>query len=156
MTARERLNAGGQLTQLAALGPDLAEKQRVLMEFGARTKCLRNEAGLTHQKLADRCFLRHDHISSIERGVWGPPLQLLLLLADAMDASMTELTEGLTVPTHEAGRAIVLAEIKRQPGIGSLALRQELEWPPAYVGLLVRYLAAHGEIVRRNARWELV
>jgi transcriptional regulator with XRE-family HTH domain len=153
MTDRRRTDGGGPLPQLAALGPDLQEKERVLREFGRHVKRLRIQAGLTHEKLAARCFLRHDHISDMERGLWGPPLLMLLLLADAMDLSVCELIGDMAAPTHEPGRAMVLRVIARRPGLKGPALAEAVGWPESYVTLLVRSLKARGEIVRRGVGW---
>jgi XRE family aerobic/anaerobic benzoate catabolism transcriptional regulator len=154
MTIRDPLDAGGPLPRLAALGRDRHEKDRVLRDFGRHVRRLRTEAGLTHETLATHCFLRHDHISDIERGLSGPSLLILLLLADALDVSVSELIGGLPAPTHEAGRAKVLEVIGRQPGITRRALGEAVGWPDSYVGLLVRYLAARGEIARQGTGWQ--
>jgi transcriptional regulator with XRE-family HTH domain len=154
MTGRSPIDTGGPLPQLAALGRDRQEKERVLRDFGRHVRRLRKEAGLTHETLAARCFLRHDHISDIERGLSGPPLPILLLLADAMEVSVPELIGELAAPTHKAGRAKILGAIRRRPGISSRELGAVVGWPASYVALLVRYLAARGEIARQRAGWQ--
>jgi transcriptional regulator with XRE-family HTH domain len=154
MTIRHPEDAGGPLQRLAALGRDRYEKERVLRDFGRHVRRLRKEAGLTQETFAAHCFLRHDHVSDIERGQSGPSLLILLLLADAMHVSVSELIGGLPAPTHRAGRAKILEVIGRQPGVTRRVLGETVGWPDSYVGLLVRYLAARGEIARLGTGWQ--
>jgi transcriptional regulator with XRE-family HTH domain len=155
MTGRSPIDTGGPLPRLAVLGRDREEKERVLRDFGRHVRRLRTEAGLTHETLAAQCFVRHDHISDIERGLSGPSLLILLLLADAMEVSVSELIGELPAPTHEAGRAKILGVIARRPGVTRRALREAVGWPDSYVGLLVRYLVARGEIARQGGGWHV-
>jgi transcriptional regulator with XRE-family HTH domain len=154
MTIRHPVDAGGPLPRLAALGRDRHEKERVLRDFGQHVRRLRTKAGLTHATLAAHCFLRHDHISDIERGLSGPSLLILLLLADALDVSVSELIGELPAPTHKAGRTKILGVIGRQLGVTRRELGEAVGWPDSYVGLLVRYLAARGEIARQGVGWQ--
>lgn len=125
-----------------------------MRDFGRHVRRLRKEAGLTHETLAAHCFLRHGYISDVERGLTGPSLLILLLLADAMDVSVSELIGELAAPTHRAVRAKILGVIGCRPGVTRRALGEAVGWPDSYVGLLVRYLAARGEIARQGTGWQ--
>lgn len=101
---------------------------------------LRVEAGLSQQKLADRCFMRHDQVSSFERGVRIPNLLALLLLAHGLDVSMDRLTEGLVAPARWASVAQMIELLARRPGISTDDVAESLCLPSWYVSELVLYL----------------
>jgi len=62
------------------------------MEFGARLRQLRNRAGLSQRKLADRVGIDYSYLSKIENGVIPPPSeQVIRRLAEVLDADGGEL-----------------------------------------------------------------
>jgi transcriptional regulator with XRE-family HTH domain len=140
---------------MAALGPDRPEKERFLVAFGQTIKSLRAAAGLSQTELAARCFLRHDHVSDLERGKRAPDLIVLLMLARALGASVTELTDGLAAPSRAVGMAGLLAFVAQQPGISSNALAAELRLPSWYVTQMIRYLDSVGAITPEPPGWRL-
>jgi ribosome-binding protein aMBF1 (putative translation factor) len=61
-------SASAKQARLAAL-PDKPGKDEILLAFGKSLSSLRAAARLSQDKLARRCFLRHDDIAHFERGV---------------------------------------------------------------------------------------
>jgi transcriptional regulator with XRE-family HTH domain len=129
-------------------GPDLHEASEVLRAFGRNLVLLRAEASVSQQKLADRCFMRHDQIHSFETGKRVPNLLTLLLLAQGLGVSVDSLTEGLTAPVRRASVAQVLELLARRPGISMDAAAESLQMPSWYVEELVLHLQSVGAIVR--------
>ena len=74
-------------TRYAAFGPDLRERDDVLLAFGGRLRALRVAAGLSQEELAVRCFMRRAQISAVERAVRAPDLPDLLVLAERLGVS---------------------------------------------------------------------
>jgi transcriptional regulator with XRE-family HTH domain len=145
---RTTRDAHERQTRVLACGVDKPERDRLLSDFGQKLRSLRTAAGLSQGELAKRCFLRPDHISALERGAGIPDLPILLMLADAVGATVTELTAGLSAPTRQAGRDQVLALIPSSPpGITTSQLSARAIGLPAwYVTQLLRYLESDGEI----------
>jgi transcriptional regulator with XRE-family HTH domain len=131
-------------------GPDQHEASEVLRAFGRNLASLRAEASLSQQKLADRCFMHHDQISSFERGTRRPNLLALLLLAHALDVSMDRLTEDLVAPARWASVGQMLELLARRPGITTDDAVESLHLPSWYVRELVLYLESVGAIVRER------
>lgn len=129
------------------LGQDKLEMDRSIASFGRALRALRVANHLTQEELAHRCFLRHDDISQIERGVKAPNLMRLLLIADGLGVSVQTLTEEVLVPRREDSTRRALALVDAQPGISIAALTQSLALPESYVKTLARHLQATGQVV---------
>ncbi len=149
-------SASAKQARLAALGPDKPEKDEILLAFGTSLRLLRAAARLSQDELARRCFLRHDEISRLERGGATPSLTVLLMLAHTLDASVAQLTDGLSAPRRTASRSQTLSLIASRPGMSTLALAQDIEVPLWYVRQLIGSLEATGEIARQPPGWRLV
>lgn len=148
-----RASASAKRARLAALGPDKHEKNEILLAFGKNLRSLRVAARLSQDKLARRCFLRHDDISHFERGADTPSLTVLLMLAHTLSTSVAQLTDGLAAPSRAATTRQILALVASQPGISTLALAEDIKVPFWYVRELVRCLEATGEIARQPSGW---
>jgi transcriptional regulator with XRE-family HTH domain len=133
--------------------PDKAELNGILRAFGENMRSLRATAGLSQDRLGERCFLAHGQISLMECGGAAPNLTVLLLLAPALGVSVGNLADGLESPRREASRARILALLARQPGLNTTGLARSLGLPNSYVLRITRYLNAYGEIVREQAGW---
>ncbi len=153
MVAMQSASPSPKQGRLAALGPDKPEKDEILLAFGQRLRLLRVAARLSQDKLARRCFLRHDEISRLEHGGATPSLTVLLMLAHTLSASVAELTDGLAAPSRKATKSQTLALIAAQPGITPLALADDLALPAWYIRELMRCLEATGEIARQPPGW---
>ena len=146
-------SASAKQARLAALGPDKPEKDEILLAFGRNLSSLRAAARLSQDKLARRCFLRHDEISRLERGGATPSLTVLLILAHTLGSSVAHLTDGLAAPSRTASTSQALSLIASQPGISTLALAEDMGVPSWYVRELICCLEATGEIARQPPGW---
>jgi transcriptional regulator with XRE-family HTH domain len=145
VTSRPR---GIRQSRKITFGPDEYEASEALRAFGRNLTLLRAEASLSQQKLADRCFMRHDQISSFEIGKRVPNLLALLTLASSLGVSMDSLTEGLTAPARRASVAELRELLARRPGISTDVAAESLQLPSWYVEELVLHLQSVGAIVR--------
>ena len=59
--------------------------------LGEAIEELRDEAGLTHEELADRLEMSFQRISELERGVANPTLATLIRVTDGLDVELSEL-----------------------------------------------------------------
>ena len=71
------------------------EKQKVLVQFGARVRTLRQSKGLSQEAFAAQCGLDRTYISGIERGVRNVSLLNIKVLSMALEISISELTKEL-------------------------------------------------------------
>ena len=71
------------------------EKQKVLVQFGARVRALRQSKGLSQEAFAAQCGLDRTYISGIERGVRNISLQNIKIIAVAFDMSLSDLMSGM-------------------------------------------------------------
>ncbi len=145
MTSRPRVI---RQSRKITFGPDEYEASEALRAFGRNLTLLRAEASLSQQKLADRCFMRHDQISSFEIGKRVPNLLALLLLAHGLGVSIDSLTEGLMAPVRRASVAQLLELLARRPGISTDVAAESLQLPSWYVEELVLHLQSVGAVVR--------
>jgi transcriptional regulator with XRE-family HTH domain len=70
-------------------------KDRTLTAFGRNVARLRDERGLSQDKLAEKADLDRTYISGIERGVRNPGIKIVLRIAKALNVSLTELCKGV-------------------------------------------------------------
>lgn len=59
--------------------------------LGEAVEELREEAGLTHEALAERLEMSFQRISELERGVANPTFATLLRVADGLEVELSEL-----------------------------------------------------------------
>ena len=71
------------------------EKQKVLVQFGARVRALRKSKDLSQEAFAALCGLDRTYISGIERGVRNVSLLNIKVLSEALDISISELLQEL-------------------------------------------------------------
>ena len=93
----------------------MADLQR---EFGARLRFLRQQAGLSQEKLAAKAGLHTTYVSGVERGEYNVSLQNVAKFAKALAVPVTELFGGETAPATptepERLRLQVLKLLQRQ------------------------------------------
>ncbi|MBQ2895520.1 MAG: helix-turn-helix transcriptional regulator [Oscillospiraceae bacterium] len=82
--------------------------------FGEFVSCLRREKGLTQKELADKLYVSNKAVSKWERGLSLPDVGLLILLAQALDVSVTELLEGCRMESAEAMEPAQVEKLVRQ------------------------------------------
>lgn len=66
---------------------------QIKIKFGKRLKHLRNEAGLTQEKLSDKLDMSIDSVSNIERGIHNPRLDTLEKIANVLNISLMDLLD---------------------------------------------------------------
>lgn len=67
----------------------------IVKKFGKRLRQLRQERGLTQEKLGDKCGLDMTYIGRIERGEQNSSLLVVGMLAKGLSVSPEELFKGL-------------------------------------------------------------
>ncbi len=67
--------------------------------FGDTLRRLRNERGLSQERLAEAANLTADYVGFVERGENVPTLTVLLKLAKALSVDASELLSEFTLPT---------------------------------------------------------
>lgn len=70
-------------------------KQTILKKFGKRVRQLRQERGLTQEKLADKCGLDMTFIGHIERAEQNSSVVTAAQLAKGLDIPLEVLFKGL-------------------------------------------------------------
>lgn len=70
-------------------------RDKILVQFGLRTRQLREAAGLTQEALGAAAALDITYISGIERGLRNPSLLALLRLAAGLGVKLPKLVEGI-------------------------------------------------------------
>lgn len=78
-------------------------------EFGKRLKLLRENAGLTQEKLADVLHISVTHEGKLEKGSRTPSVDLLLQISDYFSASVDYLLKGKSHPTDGMKKAVQAA-----------------------------------------------
>lgn len=71
-------------------------------QFGQRVRALRQARGLSQEAFAHLCGLDRTYISSLERGHRNISLKAIAALAHALDLSLAELFEGISLHDIEA------------------------------------------------------
>ena len=67
----------------------------IVSVFGARLQQLRQDRGLSQEKLAELSGLHRTYISSLERGARNPTITTLHALARALGTSISDLMSGV-------------------------------------------------------------
>jgi transcriptional regulator with XRE-family HTH domain len=76
------------------------ERTQILTRFGRNVKGARIKVGLSQSALAKVADLHSTEISLIERGKRAANVLTLLIIAEALEMSVDDLTEGLSAPKH--------------------------------------------------------
>jgi len=154
----EPARGGGRVpaARLVSRNVDKHVRRAFLLGFGRRLRRLRTGAALTQDELAARCFLRSGQVSALERGNLLPNLETLLLLGDALGASVGEMADGLlAAPIHGVHRSKMLRLVAERPRSTSKTLVNASGLPKTYAWQILRYLAAYSEIKPDDQGWQL-
>ncbi len=73
----------------------MATNHILLKKFGDRVQSLRNQAGISQEKLAEMAELHRTYVSGIERGERNVSLINITRLASALNVSVSKLMEGI-------------------------------------------------------------
>jgi transcriptional regulator with XRE-family HTH domain len=80
----------------------MAKKTRFIKEFGARVRDLREEQGLSQEKLADIAHLHRTAITHIERATRSSTLETIEKLAKALGVQPADLMPDLELSRRRA------------------------------------------------------
>ena len=70
------------------------KNEEIRKDFGARTKELRKQKKWTQKELANKIDIRFAQLNKYECGLHAPPLDKLILLAEALDTTVDFLLTG--------------------------------------------------------------
>lgn len=73
----------------------MATNHILLKKFGNRVQSLRNQVGISQEKLAEMAEMHRTYISGIERGERNVSLINIMRLASALNVSVSKLMEGI-------------------------------------------------------------
>ena len=73
----------------------MATNHILLKKFGERVQSLRNQAGISQEKLAELAEMHRTYISGIERGERNVSLINIMRLANALNLPVSKLMEGI-------------------------------------------------------------
>ncbi len=73
----------------------MATNHILLKKFGDRVQSLRNQAGISQEKLAEMAKMHRTYISGIERGERNVSLINIMRLASALNVSVSKLMKGI-------------------------------------------------------------
>ena len=73
----------------------MPKRNSTLIQFGRNVARLRNEAGLSQDKLAEKADLDRTYLSGIERGVRNPGIKIVIRLARALRVTVDQLCKGV-------------------------------------------------------------
>lgn len=73
----------------------MATNHILLKKFGDRVRSLRNQAGISQEKLAELAAIHRTYVSGIERGERNVSLINIRRIADALNISVSKLMEGI-------------------------------------------------------------
>jgi transcriptional regulator with XRE-family HTH domain len=70
-------------------------RDKTLAAFGRNVAHIRDERGLSQDKLAEKADLDRTYLSGIERGVRNPGIKVVIRLAKALNVSIAEICKGV-------------------------------------------------------------
>jgi len=73
----------------------MRNRDRILLAFGRNVARIRNQKGLSQDKLAEKADLDRTFVSGIERGVRNPGIKSVLRIARALGVALDELCKGV-------------------------------------------------------------
>jgi transcriptional regulator with XRE-family HTH domain len=78
------------------------ERMNLIRAFGERVRELREQQGLSHEELAQRCRLGQSVLSALELGHGDPGLLTSLIVAQGLGMTASELLLGTEPPRERA------------------------------------------------------
>lgn len=72
-----------------------ARDEKVAAEFGQRLRSLRQEAGLSQERLAEVAGVHRTYVGHVERGETTPTLYSIVRFAAALDRDAADLVTGI-------------------------------------------------------------
>jgi len=93
----------------------MTKDRETLIQLGARIKALRKAKGWTQKELANMVDVRYPQLNKYESGLHAPPVEKLVLLADALETSVDFLLAGDSrdnIPLHNQRLIARLRELE--------------------------------------------
>lgn len=101
---------------------------------GARVRTLREQRGISQQRLAELSDISVDAVGKVERGVYSPTLDTLASLARGLDVSLAELVAASSVrdtprvnPSRKRIQQLLEGATAEQQGVAFTVLRALLQ-----------------------------
>lgn len=76
--------------------PTQRKRAAVTVELGRRVRALREERGISQEKLAEKAKVHRTYVGSLERGERNVALINIVRLAHALEVDPSELVSGMT------------------------------------------------------------
>jgi transcriptional regulator with XRE-family HTH domain len=73
----------------------MPKRDKALIAFGHNVSRLRNQAGFSQDKLAEKADLDRTYLSGIERGVRNPGIKVVIRIARALGVAIDQLCNGV-------------------------------------------------------------
>jgi DNA-binding XRE family transcriptional regulator len=121
---------------------DKDERRALFKAFGANLRRARLSAGMTQRELAIRAEFSSVTIASqLEVGIRPPNFLQLVMLAHALDVPYDALLSTLPLPLRERSTRLILALVRKHPGISADELASALLVKPSYIAMLAGRLS---------------
>ena len=88
----------------------MREKKEINLRIGANMKAVREEFGYTQEELSEVLNVTPQHLSAVERGVFGASLELVEKLCRLLNVSADRLLFGIREPDDFAVRICHILE----------------------------------------------
>ena len=133
---------------------DKAERRALFMAFGANLRRARLSAGITQRDLAVRAeFSSATVASQLEVGTRPPNFLQLVMLGHALDMPHDALLSHLPVPLRERSTRLMLALVRKHPGISADELANALRVKPSYITMLGGRLSLEQRVIYERSRF---
>jgi DNA-binding XRE family transcriptional regulator len=134
---------------------DKAERRALFKTFGTNLRRERLSVGITQRELATRAeFSSVTVASQLEVGTRPPNLLQLVMLSHALDAPYDTLLSNLPVPLRERSTRLMLALVRKRPGISAGQLASALLVKPSYIAMLGDRLSIEQRVISdRHSFW---
>ncbi|HTC73777.1 MAG TPA: helix-turn-helix domain-containing protein [Solirubrobacteraceae bacterium] len=133
---------------------DKAERRALCMAFGANLRRARLSAGITQRDLAVRAeFSSATVVSQLEVGTRPSNFLQLVMLGHALDTPHDALLSLLPVPLRERSTRLMLALVRKHPGISADELASALRVKPSYITMLGGRLSLEQRVIYERSRF---
>jgi DNA-binding XRE family transcriptional regulator len=133
---------------------DKAERRALSKAFGANLRRARLSAGITQRELAIRAeFSSVTVASQLEVGTRPPNFLQLVMVAHALDVPFDALLSPLPVPLRERSTRLMLALVRKHPGISADELASALLVKPSYIAMLAGRLSLERRLTCDHLRY---
>ena len=133
---------------------DKAERRVLFKAFGANLRRARLSAGITQRELAIRAeFSSVRVVSQFEVGIRPPNFLQLVMLAHALEVPYDVLLSTLPIPLRERSTRLMLALVRKHPGVSADELASALLVKPSYIAMLAGRLSLERRLFHDRLRY---